>query len=287
MRFPVLGLMMINFLLSRCQYCGSPAKGRFYNLMLISTPFVLFFYLLVIGASAWFAINGTDTDPGFTMAGLIASIVMILIFLVPGLVMLYFLKKPKTTCNSCEQRAKMGAIEAERIRYETMRAQQEEMDRARAVAENEARLRREHAEMVAINEKLDTHPAVKEIIHRNSAQIKKLSIGLVDAVINATNLEKSGNFEKSAQIYDNMLWWDKAGRVRAKKNINKNITINVNQMIDQLRSGGLAFNYKCQNCGALIIFDKDSRSDALKFCKYCGSAIDITTINDLLVNSMK
>lgn len=279
--------MNINFLMSKCQHCGSPAKGKFYTFLLISTPFVLIFYLIVIGASISFAIDGTDTDPGFSALGVIVAIIMILIFLGPGLVLLYVLKMPKGTCDSCVERMRIEAMETERIKIEAMRTHQEEMNRARERAENDARRLREHAEMVAINEKLDNHPAAKDVIDRNSAHISKLSSGLVDAVINATNLEKSGNFEKSAQIYDNLFWWDEAGRVRAKKNINKNVTINVNQLIEQLRSGGLALNYKCQNCGALITFDKETRSDALKFCKHCGSAIDITTINDLLINSMK
>ncbi len=255
--------------------------------MLVTTPFVLIFYLLIIGVSIDLVINGTESDPGFSIFGLIAAIIMITIFLVPGLVILYFLKRPSGTCDSCLQRIRFEAMEAERIRNEVMRAHQEEMNRQRAKAENEARLLREHAEMVAISEKLDKNPAAKEVIDRNSTHISKLSMNLVDAVINATNMEKSGNYEKAAHIYDNLFWWDEAGRVRAKKNINKNVTINVNQLIEQLRSGGLALNYKCQNCGALITFDKDTRSDAYKFCKHCGSAIDVTTINDLLVNSIK
>lgn len=58
--------------------------------MLVTTPFVLIFYLLIIGVSIDLVINGTESDPGFSIFGLIAAIIMITIFLVPGLVILYF-----------------------------------------------------------------------------------------------------------------------------------------------------------------------------------------------------
>lgn len=45
-------------------------------------------------------------------------------------------------------------------------------------------------------------------------------------------------------------------------------------MIEQLRVGGLSVPYKCQSCGATITIDSSTSNGAMKFCAYCGSAIN-------------
>ncbi len=61
----------------------------------------------------------------------------------------------------------------------------------------------------------------------------------------------------------------------------KNVTYDLNTLIEQLKSGGLVLPYKCPNCGGSIKIDKNY-DGRMKMCAYCGSPIDTTLIASIL-----
>lgn len=108
-------------------------------------------------------------------------------------------------------------------------------------------------------------------------------------VTDAKNFELARRDEDAALKYESIGWWKEAGRVREKKSATtvKHVNVNLNDLIDKLRSGGLSIPYKCGSCGASIVFDRNASADALKFCSYCGSAINTDLLLTLLQDAMK
>jgi len=78
--------------------------------------------------------------------------------------------------------------------------------------------------------------------------------------------------------------WKEAGDVRRQGNATtvKNISVNRNELMADLRRGGLALNYKCHNCGGTLTIDGRSASSTVSFCPYCGSKIDTETLASLI-----
>lgn len=98
----------IPFLMSKCQHCGAPAKGRFYVPLLILTPFALLFYGTVIYAIADYVMANLN-DIGIIVL-LVSSFITLMLFLAPGLAVLYLLRRPKCVCDACRQRAGPGNL---------------------------------------------------------------------------------------------------------------------------------------------------------------------------------
>lgn len=108
-------------------------------------------------------------------------------------------------------------------------------------------------------------------------------------VTRAKNLVTARRYEDAAKIYESLELWKEAGDAREKKGARtvKHVTVDLNNLIDKLRSGGLSVPYKCGSCGASITIDKSSNVDGLKFCSYCGSSIDTDSLMTLLQNALK
>lgn len=105
----------------------------------------------------------------------------------------------------------------------------------------------------------------------------------------AKNLELAKRYEDSAKVYEELGLWKEAGIVRDKKTARtvKHVTVNVNDLIEKVRDGGLTIPYKCRSCGATITIDSSSNPDGLKFCSYCGSGVDLDSMLDIVKNALK
>jgi DNA-directed RNA polymerase subunit RPC12/RpoP len=66
----------------------------------------------------------------------------------------------------------------------------------------------------------------------------------------------------------------------------KHITVDMNELIDQISTKGLAIPYKCYSCGATITIDKDSKKDGLKFCSYCGTSYNIEDMTKIIQQAL-
>jgi DNA-directed RNA polymerase subunit RPC12/RpoP len=107
---------------------------------------------------------------------------------------------------------------------------------------------------------------------------------LVQDLTSARNMEKAGNYEASAIILERYHFWDEAGRVRRldDEKIIKHITVDMNQLIDQVSTRGLAIPYKCHSCGASITIDGGSKKEGLKFCSYCGTTYNVEDMTKII-----
>jgi len=108
-------------------------------------------------------------------------------------------------------------------------------------------------------------------------------------VVQAKNLEAARRYEDAAKVYETLGLWSEAGAARDRKTSRtvKHVTVNLNDLIDKVKSGGLSVPYKCGSCGASIVIDSNSRADGLKFCSYCGSAMDTDSITNIIRDALK
>lgn len=105
----------------------------------------------------------------------------------------------------------------------------------------------------------------------------------------AKNYETARRYEDSAKTYESLGLWKEAGAAREKKSARtvKHVTVNINDLIEKVRDGGLTIPYKCRSCGATITIDSTSNPDGLKFCSYCGSGVDLDSMLDIIKTALK
>jgi len=96
--------------------------------------------------------------------------------------------------------------------------------------------------------------------------------------------QRTGRSEDLADLYESLGWLDKAGDIRRKsKQLTvRQVSVDLNQLIDRIQSSGLAVPYRCRNCGASITVSKDSSAEGLMFCSFCGSAVDVDSLMQVL-----
>ena len=108
-------------------------------------------------------------------------------------------------------------------------------------------------------------------------------------IAQAKNFESARRYEDAAKVYEELGLWKEAGTARDKKSARtvKHVTVNINDLIEKVRDGGLTIPYKCHSCGATITIDSSSNPDGLKFCSYCGSAVDPDSMLDIIKSALK
>lgn len=98
---------------------------------------------------------------------------------------------------------------------------------------------------------------------------------------------RAGRYEDAARSYENLTLYEEAGRIRkmalTERNTSRNVSVNMNQLIDQVRQGGLALAYKCPNCGGSININGDF-DPGMRVCAYCGTPLDTTVIASMIKN---
>lgn len=113
------------------------------------------------------------------------------------------------------------------------------------------------------------------------------AISKVNLYCNAEIAIRAGRYEDAARFYENLTMYEEAGRIRkmalTERNTSRNVSVNMNQLLDQVRQGGLALAYKCPNCGGSINIDKDF-NPGMKVCAYCGTPLDTTVIATMIKN---
>jgi DNA-directed RNA polymerase subunit RPC12/RpoP len=97
--------------------------------------------------------------------------------------------------------------------------------------------------------------------------------------------EKTGRMEELAELYECEGLLEDAKRTR--QTARGAMSTDLNELIDKLREGGLAVPYKCPSCGANINIDKDTNADGLRFCSYCGTAVNTDALVRVLEASLR
>jgi lysine biosynthesis protein LysW len=103
----------------------------------------------------------------------------------------------------------------------------------------------------------------------------------------AANVEAAGRPLDAAKIYEkNLKMYDKARELREKdKQVvvrRTDILVNLNELLRQVKDGGIVAVYRCPHCGGKLKIDKNVTMDKLRVCEHCGSEIEIMNLADFL-----
>lgn len=100
----------------------------------------------------------------------------------------------------------------------------------------------------------------------------------------ARNLLQAERFEDAAKVYEGLGMWKEAGDARrhGKRNVVTQVQVDVNNLIDQVRKGGLTTTYACPACQSPIKIDASMDVTTMKHCQYCGSVIQSTDLVEFL-----
>lgn len=105
-------------------------------------------------------------------------------------------------------------------------------------------------------------------------------------LMQAENLEKAGRYEEAAQAYERWEMWEKAGEMRKKAKttyiVSKSTQLDLNELLRQVKNEGIVAVYKCPSCGGNLKINKDSTSDSLSKCAYCGKDVQTVSLTEFL-----
>ena len=104
----------------------------------------------------------------------------------------------------------------------------------------------------------------------------------------AQRLITAGRFEDAATIYEKHKMFAEAGQARAgnRTHFVKQVSVDMNVLIQQMRQGGITTTYKCPSCGAGIPISGTSTIEGLQKCQYCGTTLQVTDIAKLVQGAM-
>jgi hypothetical protein len=100
----------------------------------------------------------------------------------------------------------------------------------------------------------------------------------------AENLLIAERHEEAARIYEHLGMWKEAGDVRrrARQQLVTHVKLDLNDLIEKMKQGGLATNYSCPSCGGAIHITGQTHTSSLAHCKYCGASLRTTDVAELL-----
>ncbi len=80
-------------------------------------------------------------------------------------------------------------------------------------------------------------------------------------------LELTARYDELAQLNEDFGYLAEAGDVRNRKNrqVVKNVNVDMNTLIDQMKSGNLSIPYKCSNCGAALTVSSGLDENGVKY----------------------
>jgi rRNA maturation endonuclease Nob1 len=103
---------------------------------------------------------------------------------------------------------------------------------------------------------------------------------------NIDKLILCGRYEEAAVAYERLGMWKEAGDTRRMERTVKNVNVDLNKLLEEIRYGGLGLQYKCPNCGSSTAF-KESDVGAIKNCAYCGAQIDTDSMMKIIREAIR
>lgn len=103
------------------------------------------------------------------------------------------------------------------------------------------------------------------------------AFGTEDLRENAEIAIQSGRFEDAAKMFEQIGDYKKAGRARAMEKTSKQVVqqqiVNLNTLLDQLKTQNMVVPYKCPNCHGTIKISGSTEQKSLHKCQYCGTVL--------------
>lgn len=108
----------------------------------------------------------------------------------------------------------------------------------------------------------------------------------LDIMNGAVRAERAGRYEDAALAYERLDFLDKARalRERDKTSTVRQVQVNLNHLLEQMRQGSLVIPFKCPSCGANIKISGETTPDKLARCPYCGGAVAIADVEKFLAS---
>ena len=103
-------------------------------------------------------------------------------------------------------------------------------------------------------------------------------------LVQAEHFAMAERLEDAAQTFERAGMWEEAGKMR-RRNRQQTITqvhIDLNQLVSQLRNGGLTATYVCPTCHGQIEISGESDASSLYTCSYCHSVIQVTDLANVI-----
>lgn len=126
-----------------------------------------------------------------------------------------------------------------------------------------------------------------ELIQGTTQTFCRLCIPKIKSMVPnvAKDLERAGRHEDAGKLFEEFGMIEAAGSVRkkGKAQVVTNISVDLNQLLEKLKSGGLVSVYKCPNCGGSIKISGTTSTQKLSKCEYCGTVLQ----TDDLVNFIR
>ena len=102
----------------------------------------------------------------------------------------------------------------------------------------------------------------------------------------AQNLERCGRTQDAANVFEELRMYDKSRELRERNRHiivkNTNVSVNLNNLLEQVKEGGMVAVFRCPNCGGNLKINKDTTVDSLKVCEYCHYEITSMDLADLM-----
>ncbi len=100
----------------------------------------------------------------------------------------------------------------------------------------------------------------------------------------AQNLVTAERLEEAAQIYEHLGMYQEAGelRRRARAQVVTHVQVDMNDLIEKMKSGGISTDYDCPSCGAATHITGETSAVTLRSCRYCGVAFHTADVTKLL-----
>ncbi|MCX6650295.1 MAG: hypothetical protein NT131_01350 [Methanomassiliicoccales archaeon] len=268
----------------QCSKCGKPFVELYIvqvvAVILAIYLFAMFFFNLLVIDDDWMKeqLSFMESFMPFGFEYIIISIVALMItlpILMAGVLPIL------------EKRHKMagGTMACAKCKDVIVREQQEAATKAQQAQEAQA-----YAYMTKVENTEKNDPWVGKLIKvwKNDHPNQLPEETMLNELSMAHNMERAGNYEKAAVILEKYSFYEEAGRVRKldDEKVIKHITVDMNALIDQISTKGLAIPYKCASCGASITIDKDSKKEGLKFCSYCGTSYNIEDMTKIIQSAL-
>jgi hypothetical protein len=92
--------------------------------------------------------------------------------------------------------------------------------------------------------------------------------------------------EEAARVFEHLGMYEEAGKARADNKqilIKKTeVTVDLNSLLKQIKTGGFVVVYRCPNCGAPLKVNKESNMQSIRTCKHCNFEIESMDVADFL-----
>lgn len=269
----------------KCSKCGKPFVGMIithaFAVIIAIYLFAMFFLNLLVAGDDWLRDQLSFLGPIMPFGLEYIAISFVLLLIILPIIMAGILP-------AMEKRRNMGGgvMACSDCKELVTKERMEAKDLAKAKEEAKA-----YAHQVKVEGLEQSDPWLGKLIRswRSDNDNKLPSEEMLNELIMARNMEKAGNFEKAAVIMEKHNFWEEAGRMRRldDQKIVKHITVDMNELIDQVGTKGLAIPYKCSSCGASITIDMDSKKEGLKFCSYCGTAYNVEDMTKIIQHALE